>query len=190
MKIPDIELGMTLWYLIRGRGYHRPNYPGDLIVPVTVDEIDDVYHHPDDPKLGPCWRYRRLDGADYVSVPIPNHEDRFMWEYKDPSWLGNAKPVNRFVWIDEPVGHALQVCDVDDGLFFTLEEAMKYAYPSKTTDQKILLKRLEAYRKEAEACIAKSWEMSGAKHPGFRSHPPKTVYVRNKNETEEKDAEK
>lgn len=178
-QVTYVEPGTQLWYIIKGRGYHYSTYRGDIIVPVVAEEVSEVYSHPENPELPACWRYRRSDGTDYVSVPTDKVDEGGwpIYEQKDPSWLGNAKPVNQFVWIDEPVGHAIQVGDHHDGLYLTLHEAQRNAIPSK---KKHLKRRLRASRARVERFIASTWERNGERHPGFRKYPNKKIYVRKK----------
>ncbi len=173
-NIVYINPGDKLWYIVRG---HK--YPGDIIVPVIANEIDEIYTHPVDPKIGSCWSHRFIDSSqDYVSVPTSSKDENGwpIFEHKEPSWLkeNNMKPCNQFVWIDEPVGHAIQVGDPYDGLFLTLNEARKYATPSK---KRHLRRRLNYSRTRHHKFIASTWKNNGETHPGFDKLPEKKIYV-------------
>lgn len=164
MKITYIEPGANLWYVMCSRGLD------DIIVPVIATEVNDVYRHPTEPNS--IWRYRCVDGADYILVPT-GKKTELGWdipEEREPSWLGDAKPTNQFIWIDEPVGHAIQLGD--EGLFLTLEEAQRYARPSK---KRHLRRRLKQHRAIVQKFIASTWGKN--KHPGFDKLPDKKVYV-------------
>jgi len=177
-----IDPGITLYYLIKDtpKSYNKDftyNSRGDIIVPVIAEEVDDIYEHPEGPDLPAVWRYRDHKGNDYCSVPTKeiNENGWNKYEHKDPSWLGDAKSINQFVWIDEPIGHAIQVGDPYDGLFLTLDEAKRYAFPSK---KKHLKRRLRAYRRRYCDFIASTWKRAGEVHPGFKKYPEKKIYVR------------
>ena len=178
-EVKYVEPGAKLWFVINKPRYECKRYQGDIIVPVIAEEVETIYPHPKDPNLPACWRHSFADGKDYVSVPLAEKgEDGWhKWEEHDPSWLGDAKPCNQFVWIDEPVGHAVQVNDAYDGLFETLQEAQKHAIPSK---KKHLMRRLRAYRRRYHNFIARTWEANGEIHPGFAKLPNKKIYVRKK----------
>jgi hypothetical protein len=178
-KVTYVEPGTKLWFIVKGRGRHWSTYRGDIIVPVVAEEVDEIYTHPENPDLGSCWRHRYMDGTDYVDVPTAEKDENGwpIYETKEPSWLGDAKPVNQFVWIDEPIGHGIQVGDKHDGLFLTLHEAQRCAVPSK---KKHLMRRLRASRGRVENFIASTWKSSGETHPGFRKYPDKKIYVRKK----------
>lgn len=164
----QINLGDKLWFIA-----------GNIIVPVTVVEISDVYTHPEDSNLGSCWHNKRLnEETEYVSAPT-KEIDSLGWpiyEKKEYSWLNGSKPVNRFFWIDEPVGHSLQI-DGWDGLYRTLQEAQKYAKPSK---KKHLRRRLKSWRNSIYSFIAYTWKRNGETHPGFSKLPDKKIYIRKK----------
>jgi hypothetical protein len=178
-QVTYVEPGAQLWFIIKGYGRWYSTYRGDIIVPVVAEEIEDIYTHPTNPELGACWRHRYMNGIDYVSVPTEEKDENGwpVWVRKDPSWLGDAEPVNQFVWIDEPVGHSIQVGDHHDGLYLTLHEAQRNAIPSK---KKHLKRRLRASRARVERFIASTWEYNGDTHPGFRKYPDKKIYVRKK----------
>ena len=178
-QVSYVEPGAHLWFIVKGRARHWSTYRGDIIVPVVAEEVDDIYVHPDNPELPACWRHRYIDGTDYVAVPTEKLDENGwnIYENKDPSWFGDAKPINQFVWIDEPVGHAIQVGDHADGLYLTLQEAQRYAMPSK---KKHLKRRLRASRANVERFIACTWARNGDTHPGFRKYPNKKIYVRKK----------
>lgn len=179
-QVTYVEPGAKLWYIVRGHGRHYNTYRGDIIVPVVAQEVDDIYTHPINPDLGSCWRHRYMDGTDYVSVPTEKKDENGwpVWERKEPSWLGDAKSVNQFVWIDEPVGHAIQVGDHHDGLYLSLHEAQRFALPSK---KKHLKRRLQQSRARVHRFIAHTWKYNGDVHPGFTKLPMKKIYVRTKN---------
>lgn len=178
-QVTYVKPGDQLWFIVKGYGRRWSTYRGDIIVPVVAEEVDDIYTHPENPELPACWRHRYADGTDYVAVPTDKLDENGwnIFEHKDPSWLGDAKPVNQFVWIDEPVGHSIQVGDHHDGLYLTLHEAQRHAIPSK---KKHLKRRLRASRARVERFIAHTWEMNGDAHPGFRKYPLKKIYVRKK----------
>lgn len=178
-QVTYVEPGAKLWFIIRGPGYWYSTYRGDIIVPVIAEEVEDIYVHPENPNLPACWRHRNIDGTDYVAVPTDKIDDNGwnIWEHKDPSWLGDAKSVNQFVWIDEPVGHSIQVGDRHDGLYLTLHEAQRDSIPSK---KKHLRRRLRASRAKVERFIASTWAYNGDTHPGFKKYPDKKIYVRKK----------
>jgi hypothetical protein len=176
-QVTYVEPGAHLWFIIKGRVRHWSTYRGDIIVPVVAEEVEDIYPHPTNPELPACWRHRYMDGTDYVAVPTVEKDENGwnIYEHKKPSWLGDAKQVNQFVWIDEPVGHAIQVGDRHDGLFLSLQEAQRYAIPSK---KKHLKRRLQAYRAHVQGFIAHTWKP--LIHPGFVRGPLKKIYVRKK----------
>jgi hypothetical protein len=178
-QVTYVDPGTKLWLVVKSYGRHKSHYRGDIIVPVVVEEVDDIYSNIDNPEGMACWRYRYADGTDYVSVPTDEKDEQGwpIYEKKDPSCLGQAKPVNQFVWIDEPVGHGIQVGDKYDGLYLTLHEAQRHARPSK---KKHLKRRLQAYRAGHERFIASTWEVNGDEHPGFHKLPNKKIYVRKK----------
>lgn len=177
-KVTPVEPGQQLWYIVRGTGFHLTTYRGDIIVPVTAVEVTDIYTHPD-PTRNAVWRHRRADGTDYIDVPTgeKNEQGWDVWEKKEISWLNGAPSVNQFVWIDEPVGHAIQVGDYHGGLYLTLHEAQRNAIPSK---KKHLKRRLQYSRTRHQRFIASTWKTSGESHPGFYSYPDKKIYVRKK----------
>jgi hypothetical protein len=178
-EVKYVEPGTKLWYVISQPNPYCSRYIGDIIVPVIAEEVELIYQHPKDTSLPACWRHKLIDGTDYVSVPLPEKDENGWnkWENKDPSWLGDAKPCNCFVWIDEPVGHAVQVGDHYDGIFETLQEAQRYAFPSR---KKHLMRRLRAYRRRYHNFIARTWKEVGEAHPGFTKLPNKKIYVRKK----------
>jgi len=177
-EVTYVNPGDKLWYIVTGRGRHYNTYRGDIIVPVIATEVDEIYSHPDD--LGTCWSHRFVDSSqDYVAVPTAEKDENGwnVWEHKPLSWLGDMKPCNQFVWIDEPVGHGIQVGDEHDGLFLTLHEAQRHALPSK---KKHLARRLRASRSRVYSFVASTWERNGDRHPGFKKLPDKKIYVRKK----------
>jgi hypothetical protein len=163
IEMLSIKPGDWLWFVIPGKNTRI----GDIIIPVQVLAISDVYSHPNyDGGSSSLWAYHEINPLnDYVSVPSCQDTDKYEWQKESISWLKEigAKQVNRFVWIDEPIGHALQTSgDAGDGLFMTLAEAQANAIPSR---KKHLKRRLNKFR-------------SRNKH--YKSpNPKKKIYVSN-----------
>lgn len=178
-QVTYVNPGDKLWFVMKGDHYNSNRYRGDIIVPVVVEEVDEIYSHPNH-ELPACWSHRFIDSKDnYVAVPLAEKDENGWNKYthEDLSCLGNAKPVNQFVWIDEPVGHGIQVGDIWDGLFLTLQEAQRHAIPSR---KKHLRRRLHAYRNRIYNFVRRTWEVNGERYPFVPKHSNKKVYVRKK----------
>lgn len=160
-----VNLGDTVYMPVR---WER------LVIPCKVIELNNVYQHADHSKS--IWRYIEKD-RDELNVENdavnefgwPGY-DTFIWaDYPDKDKL---QQVNQFVWVDEYVGHAVQV---GYDVFLSPNEALKYVPPSK---KKHLKRRLKSYRNYTQAFIAGTWEKDGEKHPGFVKLPEKKILVR------------
>lgn len=162
----------TITYTTFGTTVYYPVPWEGIVIPSTVVEVDDVYANPADPKGNAWWHYTNAT-ENYVSVPT-DAVDKNGWhvyERRDPSCLVGLKPVNQFIWIDEPVGHAIQI---GDDCFLTLQEALSHVPPSSKKRLKV---RLQRYRRYIHNFVASTWERNGERHPGFDKLPAKKVYV-------------
>lgn len=168
---PYLKPGDKVFMILRVRGQ------GDIVVRCMVIETSDVYN------AGlkySVWHYNDIDGRDETSIPIDEVDDNGWNKHRNLSFsefmkeFPSAKRVNQFLWLDEPVGHGVQL---GDDVFLSLNEALLYAKPSK---KKHLARRLKNYRRSVTGFIASTWKRNGEKHPGFPKYPNKKIYVRKK----------
>lgn len=168
---PYLNPGDKVFMILRVRGQ------GDIVVECTVSEINDIY----DANLGKSvWYSRDINGVDQASIPTAEVDENGWNKYRHLTLaeflkeFPHAKRVNQILWLDEPVGHGIQL---GDDVFPSLNEALLYAKPSK---KKHLARRLKNYRRSVTGFIASTWERNGERHPGFPKYPNKKVYVRKK----------
>lgn len=153
--LPKVKLGQTV-YLVA--------YPGDIVIPSRVVEIDEWYTINGQSVHATFWE----DGSSEVIVSDGN-----WYRSESVEYLKGHRPCSRFFDVDEPIGHSVQF-DTHD-VYPTLEDALKMVYPSK---KKHLKRRLKAYRKSVQGFIASTWGEN--QHPGFEKLPLKKVYVKRK----------
>jgi hypothetical protein len=150
-----------------------------LIIPVEVVEIEDIYASDcgvfeDAGENCSIWMWTSKEGrrASQGSKEI----DESGWNVflpRDPDEvLTKCKLVNQYVWLDEPIGHSVQL---GDEVFLKIVEALQFIRP---TNKKHLRRRLKQYRNNVHRFVAHTWKMNGARHPGFERLPNKKVYVR------------
>lgn len=156
---PYVDPGTNLFMPITLRS-------GTIVVPVVVTETQDIYSV----NNKSYWYSKFIDGSE--GVYIDDNTKCILSEFLEK--YPQAKKVNQFLWVDESVGHAIQL---GDEVFLTLNEALLHAKPSK---RKHLKRKLKAYRNSVHRFIASTWESNGDKHPGFPKMPDKKVYVRKK----------
>jgi hypothetical protein len=140
---------------------------GSFVIPVTIIEVNNIYTDPIDGMMTnfSIWENKYLNQKTVIYKGST---------FIDESYIENLTPVNQFVWIDEPVGHGLWP-DKSDGLFTTLNEALKYAVPSR---KKRLRLRLKKYRRSFMNFIARTW--LPLKHPGFKRYADKKGFIKRK----------
>lgn len=146
-------------------------FPEGLIVQATVLTCEDIHTNGDKPAL---MAYYQADGTMEVSVPtVQKGENGWtIYDMQGAEALQGHRRVNQFLWIDEPVGHSIQL---GDECFLTLTEALAAIRPS---NGRHLKRRLKAARNAVYKFIVHTWKLSGQKHPGFsRKLPFKQVYV-------------
>lgn len=139
---------------------------GDIIVEAFVDEINYIYN---------------INGKTVWATQFSNSpKEQFLFDETTGTQISNFSleeqtPINQFFWIDEPVGHSIQL-GKHDNCFTSLNEAMKFANPSK---KKNLLKRLNRHRKRVWNFIISTWgaENSDTKITKYKN---KKVYVKKK----------
>lgn len=156
---PYVEPGTNLFMPVTLRS-------GTIVIPVVVIETSDVYTV----NNKTYWHNKTIEGREaiWVAENISYSLIEFLEKYPE------AKKVNQFIWVDEPVGHSEQL---GGGLFLTLNEALLWARPSK---KRHLKRKLKAYRNQVHRFIAATWKYNGDKHPGFNKLPSKKIYVRKK----------
>lgn len=153
---------------------------GDYVIPVFVEEIEDIYSDdgvfPDAGDKCSVWMTTSEHGTHATQGSKETGEGGWpVFVERDPKIvIEKCKHVNQFVWIDEWLGHSVQI---NDEVFLTLNEALDYVRPSK---KKRLKRRLRQFRRQCTSFIAKTWRMNGERHPGFPKFPDKKVYVRKK----------
>lgn len=140
---------------------------GDIIVEAFVEEINNIYNI--DGKT--VWNTQL---SDFSEAQFSFDKNTGINERSNFSLEGKI-PISQFFWIDEPVGHSLQL-ESYDGCFLNLNEAIKFAKPSK---KKNLLKRLKKHRKRIWNFIISTWDAEKAdiKIPKYKN---KKVYVKKK----------
>jgi hypothetical protein len=149
-------------------------YPfhNDIVVQAMVQECNDIYDNGSKPAL---WHYRFLDQPSYVSFPTDQKDENGWHIYKrlteDVLVLQEHARVNQLLWIDEPVGHDIQL---GDECFLTLPEALANIRP---TNRRHLKRRLKVARGCIRRFINHTWEVNGTEHPEFTRLPAKAVYV-------------
>jgi hypothetical protein len=162
--------GDKLWFLVNEvnrTNWMRGSRRRSLIVSVVVLEVTLYYN----------GAHRNIsEEKDVVMVQNGKHNENGwpMYDEHPASYVSGKEPLTQFVWIDEPVGHAIEVDNPCDGLFSTLEAAQSYALPSR---KKHLKRRLKRYRNRHYRSIVKSWAKNKWQHPGFTKLPEKKIYV-------------
>jgi len=178
MSLIYLNPGDKVWYIIADKYVNDSKYyRGDMVVECLILETQDIYSHPDPDFNVSLWYNRFIDSkANHVSVPQKEVDELGWnkWKQEPPSFVEGLNPVNQFLWIDEPVGHAVTL---GDECFLSLSEAMTHA---RAGSRKHLKRRLVRSRGETQTFIAKTWRMSGDNHPGFIKKPLKKVYVKRK----------
>ena len=87
-----------------------------------------------------------LRPGDTQSIWVWVRDDLIIRNYDGTVFLGKGYVIhNEFLTIDEPVGHAVSF-DAYDGLFKTLEEALKFAHPWKGCKHRTVRKALKRMR--------------------------------------------
>lgn len=162
-EITYIDPGTKVWY---------PFLDTNIVVQATVDECEDIYDN--GTKLA-IWVRRFQDGQVEISSPT-DEKDKDGWtiyEHPDASILEGHRRVNQFVWIDEPVGHSIQV---GDECFLTLQEALDQV---SHTNKKHLKRRLKRSRNRVKSFVESTWVMAGETSlPSWVKYPDRKIYVR------------
>jgi len=157
-------------YLDPGATVYMDLWGAKLVVECTVVEVDDIYSGLEHS----VWHFRNIDGTERGSTATEEKNELGWPIYRDvdKSELQALERVNQFLWLDEPVGHAVQL---GDECHLTLEEARKHIRPST---KKKMHRRLRQYRNGVHRFIADTWRANGETHPGWEPLPDKRIYVR------------
>jgi len=143
-----------------------------IVIPCSIVEITDIYTAPN--VDGAIWHYRYPDGESRVMVPTEEKDENGWPKSKevDVSALQTMQRVNQLLYLDEPVGHDVQI---NNDAFLTLAEALAYVKPSR---KKSLQARLRRFRGSSMRFIAMTWDRWGEGEVAtFEPYPPKRVYV-------------
>lgn len=161
--------------------YFEP-LPG-IVIPVKVLEISDI--HVASEKVvkdyglesETLWVQRTASGihcTGYVAAT-----DKNPWGFSGAlptSVLEGSRRVNQFVWIDEPVGHSIQI---DDEVFLTVEEALACAAYAPRRKRLRPHKKLNDWRRKSLGFINGTRRRAGAEVDEVpRNWESKTIWVK------------
>lgn len=145
MCIPYVEPGTTVYYPILNE---------DIVVETTVRCSEDVYSD----NGNTLWHFRYADGVSKYDGVLNNEQE----DTRLKAIVDNNKPVNQFLDINEPIGHALWI---NDEVFLSVDEALRCVNPSK---KKHLRRRLKRWRMRSV-----QWILSTHCIAGRYGAPPK-----------------
>ena len=137
-----VELGQTL--------YFQPLC--GLIIPVKVLEIQDIHVASDEVQKAnnlsssTLWVRYDAEGAHCTGYIAETKENPWGFNDLNPDIINGSERVNQFIWIDEPVGHSVQV---GDEVFLTIQDALEYVECAPRRNRLRPHKKLDSWRRRS-----------------------------------------
>lgn len=160
--------------------YFEP-LPG-LVIPVKVLEISDVHVASEDVvkqhglTSDTLWVKRDASGIHCTGYVAETKENPWGFAELPTSVLEGSERVNQFVWIDEPVGHSIQI---DDEVFLTVQEALACAAYAPRRKRLRPHKKLNRWRRRSLGFINWTRKKAGAEIDLTpRDWESKTIWVK------------
>lgn len=167
MKSPLLLPGATIWW----------PFCKYYIVPCNTKSCDFIIGFKDSPMIEHYWVCQdRIYLGNIASTPPKTVQDTLQEWYKSDCYISNA-----FYWIDEPVGHSIQLwtpeCDYNTGYddcYLSLNEALKHVTPCGPGKRRAQI-TLKQWRRKRVSGLNKYWP-----NLTTRQYPNKKVYLRKK----------
>lgn len=164
-------LGQVLYY----------EYLPGLVIPVKVDEIDDIHFASEEiqKKYGliasTVWVHYTNEGIRCIGYESSTEKNKWGFKKISADVINEAPRCKQELWIDEPVGHAIEI---GDGLFPTVEEALYFADRAKRRKRLRPHKKIATRRKKFWKWINTSRIKCGEKPVEIPKYEQKKVYVK------------
>ncbi len=147
-----------------GQIVYYPIFWAKIVVEAKIEEIQTYLYNKNNKKT--ILEYLYADGSKSLQWQFISEKDVITEEM-----LVDYEVASQFLWIDEPVGHGIQL-GID--CFSTLNEALN-SLPC--SNKKHLKRRLKKVRSTRKKFIISTWD---DKHPGFEFFSSKRIYVKRK----------
>ena len=172
MKYSSVSSRVTHRALIGQRVFYP--FRSGLITEAFVDEIDDILvapqHLQDEFKLSSAtvWVFWNAEGIIQVHGYSKVHEHP--WDFYDipkehwTRFFSESELVNQEVWLDEPIGHAVNL-NWGDEAFVDLAEAQAYVkqhWPGDKRQVKRAHRKLQTERRRVQSFINRTHELAGS----------------------------
>ncbi len=153
-----VELGTTVYFVLHYR----------FIISAKVVEIQNIWSVDNG---NPIWENLSLEAEGYSE----QQEDSVSGEFKfnKVGIPSSAKWVNQILWIDEPVGHGVQI---GDEVFLTVQEARNSLSQPRPKYKYGAWRKVKQWRRNSMDFIASTHGVTRQKLD-WPAYPNKSVYV-------------
>ncbi len=166
------------------------DFGGGMVIQVKAVELQDIIV----PSKGMIEKYNiRLhdNGMSYCiwssrkSEQVPTYNvtvngEHTGWPPREhiqptPEELDECEWNNQLIWIDEPIGHEVQM---GSDVFLTLEQCLQFSRVSERRYRNRAHKKLNAWRKQQMNWIGKTHTDNGGSFPDFPKYEYKKIYIK------------